>query len=308
MISTEEDNRDTNPPSNQQPATQRLYSFSRENLIPDPIGLNEIAPIERSRDMLSIRDREEKPRMSANLELMKIYLNESKMIPKKEMIIIIIIYILALLSAFLRGGRSTTSIVGIKPCSAAYIAFLVGYAVVMILLFFVISYFLVKDTSIKQGLGYEWDTQDIQWNYKRNNILGCVGFIAGVCAGMLGIGGGTILNPIFLVIGMRPEVTAATSSFIIFFTSSLSMIQYSVAGLIYYYYGLLLFGVAFIGSALGVIIVKKIVVKYDRASIIVICMAFILGISAVVILYYGISNFIDQQNKGTVQYGIKSIC
>lgn len=116
------------------------------------------------------------------------------------------------------------------------------------------------------------------------------------------------MNPIFLVIGMRPEVTAATSSFIIFFTSSLSVIQYLVDGLIYYYYGLLLFGFAFIGSALGVIIVKKIVVKYDRASIIVICMALVLGISSVVILYYGISNFIDQQNKGTVQYGIKSIC
>lgn len=287
---------------------QRLYSFSHENLIPDPIGLNENAPIERSQDMQSIKDREEKPRSSANLKLLEIYRKESKTIPKKEMIIIVIIYMLALIASFIKGGRSTISIVGIKPCSVAYIVFLIGFGVVMILLFFIISYFLIKDTSIKQGLGYDWDTQDIQWNYRRNNLLGLIGFFAGICAGMLGIGGGTILNPVFLLIGIRPEVTAATSSFIIFFTSSLSLIQYSVAGLIYYTYGVLFFIVSFIGSALGVIIVKKIVNRYERASIIVLCMAFILGVSAVVILYYGITNFLDQQNKGTVQYGVKSIC
>lgn len=258
--------------------------------------------------MLSDRDREEKPRASANLKLHEIYQKESKTIPKKEMIIILIIYMFALFASLIKGGKSTTSIVGIAPCSVAHIVLLIGFGVVMVLLFFFISYFLIKDTSIKQGLGYEWDAQDIQWTYRKNNLLGLIGFISGVCAGMLGIGGGTILNPIFLIIGIRPEVTAATSSFIIFFTSSLSLLQYSVAGLIYYTYGMLLFIVSFIGSALGVIIVKKIVIKYERASIIVLCMAMILALSAIAILYYGITNFIDQQNKGTVQYEVKSIC
>jgi uncharacterized membrane protein YfcA len=47
---------------------------------------------------------------------------------------------------------------------------------------------------------------------------------AGLGAGMLGIGGGLILGPFMLTLGINPHVSAATSSFMIVFTSSIAML------------------------------------------------------------------------------------
>jgi len=45
-------------------------------------------------------------------------------------------------------------------------------------------------------------------------------------AGLLGIGGGTILGPLLLEIGLHPVVSTATSNFLVLFTSSSTSIQF----------------------------------------------------------------------------------
>jgi len=47
--------------------------------------------------------------------------------------------------------------------------------------------------------------------------------LAGTLAGMLGIGGGMVINPLLLELGMKPTVVASTTGFTILFTSSLSL-------------------------------------------------------------------------------------
>lgn len=44
--------------------------------------------------------------------------------------------------------------------------------------------------------------------------------MAGCGAGLLGIGGGMILNPIMLELGYKPEIAAVISGFTVLFTSS----------------------------------------------------------------------------------------
>ena len=46
---------------------------------------------------------------------------------------------------------------------------------------------------------------------------------AGMLAGMLGIGGGMVINPLLLELGMKASVVASTTGFTILFTSSLSL-------------------------------------------------------------------------------------
>lgn len=47
-----------------------------------------------------------------------------------------------------------------------------------------------------------------------------MGFMAGLCAALLGIGGGMIKGPLMLQMGTLPQVAVATSSFMILFTSA----------------------------------------------------------------------------------------
>ena len=53
-------------------------------------------------------------------------------------------------------------------------------------------------------------------------------FGAGMGSGLLGIGGGMILGPLLLDLGMSPKVSAPITHFAVLFTSSMSVIQFAL--------------------------------------------------------------------------------
>ncbi|KAL2516172.1 Sulfite exporter TauE/SafE family protein [Forsythia ovata] len=52
------------------------------------------------------------------------------------------------------------------------------------------------------------------------------GILAGIVGGLLGLGGGFILGPLFLELGIPPQVSSATATFAMVFSSSMSVVQY----------------------------------------------------------------------------------
>jgi uncharacterized membrane protein YfcA len=57
-----------------------------------------------------------------------------------------------------------------------------------------------------------------------------IGFIAGILAGLVGVGGGLIFAPAFLGMGLDSSITVATSTFCVLFTSSSTTSQYLLLG------------------------------------------------------------------------------
>jgi uncharacterized membrane protein YfcA len=57
-----------------------------------------------------------------------------------------------------------------------------------------------------------------------------IGFIAGILAGLVGVGGGLIFAPAFLGMGLDSSITVATSTFCVLFTSSSTTTQYLLLG------------------------------------------------------------------------------
>ncbi|CAM0909170.1 unnamed protein product [Alopecurus aequalis] len=53
-----------------------------------------------------------------------------------------------------------------------------------------------------------------------------LGVTAGVVAGLLGVGGGSIMGPLFLELGVPPQVASATATFAMMFSSSMSVVEY----------------------------------------------------------------------------------
>lgn len=83
-----------------------------------------------------------------------------------------------------------------------------------------------KEYLYRQSINYPYNETDIIWN---NNIFfkfPLYSFISGVMAGLLGIGGGLILGPLLLELGLHPMVSTATSNFLVLFTSSSTSIQF----------------------------------------------------------------------------------
>merc|ERR1719326_2742588 len=64
------------------------------------------------------------------------------------------------------------------------------------------------------------------WTWREVALYEGMGVTTGCLAGLVGIGGGLIFSPFFLVVGVEPHVAVATSSTCVIFTSSSTTMQY----------------------------------------------------------------------------------
>merc|ERR1719329_1018003 len=64
------------------------------------------------------------------------------------------------------------------------------------------------------------------WSLREVALYEGMGSVTGLLAGLVGIGGGLIFSPFFLVLGVEPHVAVATSSTCVIFTSSSTTLQY----------------------------------------------------------------------------------
>eukprot|EP00457_Paulinella_chromatophora_P004836 gb/GEZN01004849.1/.p1 GENE.gb/GEZN01004849.1/~~gb/GEZN01004849.1/.p1 ORF type:complete len:551 (-),score=76.33 gb/GEZN01004849.1/:159-1811(-) len=113
---------------------------------------------------------------------------------------------------------------------------------------------------------------EIHWTPARVVVYPAIGCVAGILAGLLGIGGGIVKAPLMLHLGIAPVVARATSLTMILFTSFSCVIQYFLLGRITLCTSLLAMFLGVLGALLGELLVHDIK-KYNRASLIVFILA-----------------------------------
>ena len=62
---------------------------------------------------------------------------------------------------------------------------------------------------------------DIAWTTRTTVGTQCLAMLAGTIAGLLGLGGGELMAPLLVHLGMLPEVVSAVNAFMIFFTAGI---------------------------------------------------------------------------------------
>merc|ERR1719163_1892479 len=68
--------------------------------------------------------------------------------------------------------------------------------------------------------------REVGWQPRSVVAYQLVSILTGLLAGLVGVGGGLILSPFFLLTGMEPAVAVGTSATCVLFTSSSTTIQY----------------------------------------------------------------------------------
>ncbi|KAL3697657.1 hypothetical protein R1sor_011733 [Riccia sorocarpa] len=142
---------------------------------------------------------------------------------------------------------------------------------------------------------------------RESSLFPNVALVTGILGGMLGIGGAMIINPLLMQAGMHPQVTAATSGFMVVFSSSMSVVQYWLLGRVPVDWALTAAGLSALFSAVGILLVQRIVQKYGRASLIVFIVAFVIGLSALLMGSLGGLNVWEQYRSGAYM-GFHSPC
>ena len=81
----------------------------------------------------------------------------------------------------------------------------------------------------------------------------------GMSAGLLGIGGGMIVNPLLLEFNIHPQAAAATSTLMVLFSSSSAALSFGFGHQLNLHFALI-FGLCCMGASLvGVLLVQRIV-------------------------------------------------
>lgn len=133
------------------------------------------------------------------------------------------------------------------------------------------------------------------------------GIMAGLVGGLLGLGGGFILGPLFLELGIPPQVSSATATFIMMFSSSMSVVEYYILKRFPIPYAAYLFGVCVIAALMGQHIIRKLVLLLGRASLIIFCLAFMIFMSAWIMGGVGINKVVHEIKNGAYM-GLENLC
>jgi uncharacterized membrane protein YfcA len=109
---------------------------------------------------------------------------------------------------------------------------------------------------------------------------------AGAVAGLIGMGGGFLLNPLLLEIGIQPQVAAATSALMVLFSSSSATVAFAVEGRLDVPLAAVFGSVCLVFGFLGVTTLSK-VVKKRGASSVVFLLALVMTLGVIATASFG---------------------
>ncbi|KAF5784116.1 putative transmembrane protein TauE [Helianthus annuus] len=153
---------------------------------------------------------------------------------------------------------------------------------------------LYKESKKRKSLGNTESVCEATINWTVPNLIFCAlcGILGGTVGGLLGSGGGFILGPLLLEIGVIPQVASATATFVMMFSSSLSVVEFYLLKRFPIPYALYLMSVSVLAGFWGQFFVRKLVVFLKRASIIVFILSAVIFASALTMGVIGIEQSI----------------
>ena len=209
------------------------------------------------------------------------------------MLIVLLIWVIVSLFSIFRG----VPYFNVSSCSIAWWSLTFAVFPFLFLITFVMAYREVRNFTHKRQLGWEPANGDIEWTFSRAISYPTIAGIAGLLGGLLGIGGGMIVSPLLLELGVLPRVAAATSALAVMVTSSSATLQFALLGMLKVDYMLFFMGVGIIGTFIGQTAVNHCVKKYGRASVVVFAVAAVIGLAVILMGLDGILNIVHGETS-----------
>jgi uncharacterized membrane protein YfcA len=153
-------------------------------------------------------------------------------------------------------------------------------------------------------VGFGMVESDIQFQQTVLVKLVMFALLGGWVSGALGLGGGAIFNPLLLSMGVPPAVASSTGMYMIMFSTAGSSITYIVFKTLNMPFALWIGFWCALASLIGLIILNRVMKKFDRQSPVVFLLAFVLGLSALLVPVFAV---VQLKGKSDI-LKFKSIC
>lgn len=133
---------------------------------------------------------------------------------------------------------------------------------------FVMSYFGVminkKEQALKIKLNRGLIPSDIRYTGKPLRLLLIFAFFGGWVGGALGLGGGSIFNPLMISLGVPPSVSTSTGMYMVMISSAATTIIYLIYGQLNIPFSIWLSFWCSMGIVVGISTINLIIKQYKR--------------------------------------------
>jgi uncharacterized membrane protein YfcA len=178
----------------------------------------------------------------------------------------------------------------LDKCGLYYWIHIISQFFIVAIMGFLIIKYLANDYEKKRQNNYIFLQGDIIWKKENITKFILIATVTGALSTYMGIGGGMLITPIMMQVGMIPEVVVATSSITTFFSSIISTINYILVGKLLINYGMLYSFVSAIGSIFGLILSNMMLSRFKRQSIIIFIVSLILFTSIILLVTNALTN------------------
>ncbi|XP_011094444.1 sulfite exporter TauE/SafE family protein 4 [Sesamum indicum] len=209
----------------------------------------------------------------------------------KKILVLLLVWICFLLLQVIKNGTRT--------CSTWYWVLNLLQLPVALVVFFYECVKLYKESKKRRMAGTSEFICEAAIEWTTTNLTFCAlcGVLGGTVGGLLGSGGGFILGPLLLEIGVIPQVASATATFVMMFSSSLSVVEFYLLKRFPMPYALYLMGVSILAGFWGQFFIRKLITILRRASLIVFILSGVIFASALTMGVIGIEKSIKMINN-----------
>lgn len=231
-----------------------------------------------------------------HLELLHI-LDEERRPKRKNILLIVTLFVVVLAINILKGGGGFESVIGISCGSTAFWCAQLLLLVWICFIAWLGRRMLLKSTERKLQAGFQYLDEDIRWNKRKTLIYPLISTSAGFAAGLFGIGGGIIKGPLMLELGVHPAVASSTSAAMILFTSFTATTTFSVYGLMVKDYAVVCSILGFCATLVGQLIMNRLLRKTNRNSYIAYSIGAVVLLSAILMTLQFLFHLPDETSQ-----------
>lgn len=203
---------------------------------------------------------------------------------------------------------SVKSPLGIKMCGVVYWMLEIFFVAMCALA----TWFSVKINSAEQKLKVKYMVNyvegDVLFEGKALTTVILIGFVGGLVAGALGLGGGSIYNPALLTLGVHPKASGATGMFLVLYSTINTCLINYLNDFLDLPYACWISLFSLVGSVFGMIATDKVVQMTGRASIMVWILVLVFVISTISTPLFGFFSIRSMARLGTDIYAFTQIC
>lgn len=227
---------------------------------------------------------QQRPSTPEEKHLQQLLAKESKQVPSAKLGILLLLFAGVLVTDL---GKDY-----VRCISLAYWGIVLSVIPFILVITLAVRGHLVKKFHRQAEAGYCWQEGDVRWTERNSLVYPAVSSLAGLVAGMFGVGGGIVKGPLMLEMGVLPDVAAATSATMIFFTSASASLVYLSFGGISADYAVALLLLGFVVTLAGQGSTYWLMSRLQRRSIVIIAMASLMLLATAVMYYESIITFL----------------